>query len=94
MKKGDWGIEILKVENGYLLKDNEGKQLVVETEDDELATTEKLLWEIVNFFNLSGNKYDRERILITRKTGERYTPQKDEKIVKEIISKLQTKNRQ
>ncbi len=80
MKKSDWGIEIIKVENGFAIKDNEGKIMVVEEKDDELSATEQLLWKIVEFFNLMGDKYDKERISITKKTGERYTPKKGEKL--------------
>jgi len=77
MKKSDWGVEVLKVGNGFVLKDNEGHLTVVEEKDgDELASAEELLWKIVEFFNLAGDKYDKERIFITRKTGERYTPPK------------------
>lgn len=92
MRKSDLGVEITRVENGFSIKDNEGKITVVEEKDgDELSCAENLLWEILNFFDLVGNKYDRERLVITRKAGEKYTPKKGEKIIKDIIYRLETK---
>ncbi len=35
MKKSDQGIEITKVENGFLIKDNEGNRTVVEEKDGD-----------------------------------------------------------
>lgn len=93
MKKNDRGLEIIKVENGFSIKDNEGKITVVEEKDgDELAAAEALLWAILEFFNLNGTKHDRERIAVIRKIGERYTLKKGEKILREQHSKLANKD--
>ena len=92
MKKSDVGLEIIQVKNGFLIKDNEGELTVVEEEaDDELSVAEKMLWGVVNFFNLGGDKYDMERIFVVRKIGENYVPQKGDKIITESYRQLAKK---
>jgi len=89
MKKKDWGVEITKVDNGFLIVDNEGKRTVVEEkEDDELSAGEKLLWEIIHFFNLRPSRHERECIRVVREVGDKYTPREGEKIVKEYFFKV------
>lgn len=78
MKKNDWGIEITKVGHGFLIKDNNGNRTVIEEkEGNEIAAAEELLWWIIDFFNLRGNKYDQERLAIIRETGNKYIPEKE-----------------
>ncbi len=95
MKKTDWGLEIIKVENGFLIKSSEGHLTVVEDKSDEdqvsVSAIEELLHHIVEFFNLSGSRYDRERIFVTSQVGDKYEPKPNEKIVKDFIYKLQPK---
>ncbi|MEK7512980.1 MAG: hypothetical protein AAB601_02160, partial [Patescibacteria group bacterium] len=65
MKKSDWGIEITGVKNGFLVKDNNGNTVVIEEEgDDDLSAAEKILCEIIKFFNLGGSRQDRDHILV------------------------------
>ena len=35
MKKSEWGVEIVRIDNGFLIKDNEGKITVVEDRDND-----------------------------------------------------------
>ena len=89
MKKSDWGIEIVRVENGFLIQDNAGNRIAVEEkEDDELSAGEKLLWEVVSFFNLRPSRFKRESIRVIREVGDKYAPQKGERIIKEYFFKV------
>lgn len=99
MKKSDCGLEIRKVEDGFIIKDNEGNEtLATKSEHDELAAAEDLLNQIISYFDLRGSKYDRERIWVVRKIGEKYTPQENEGIVYEhypqlAVTKRHTRNK-
>jgi len=73
----DWKLEIIKVDNGYLIvipeENEEGKiverKIVVEEdEEDELSVHEKMLYEIIEHFGFFGSKHDKERIRIVRET--------------------------
>lgn len=95
MKKSDWGIEITRVENGFLIKDNEGSRTVVEAKaDDDLEAAEQLLQHVLEFFNLEGkSRYDRERLAMIRQVGDKYAPTPEEKIVNEYYRKVVPKTR-
>lgn len=95
MKKSDWGIEITRVENGFLIKDNgESRTVVEEKAGDELEAAEQLLWHVLEFFNLEGkSRYDRERLVVVRQVGDKYAPTPEEKIVKEYYRKVVPKTR-
>lgn len=93
MRKSDTGLEIRKIVNGFIIKDSEENESVVrEKEDDELPATEDLLDEIIEFFGLRGSRYDREGIRVVREVGDKYTLQKDEKIVREYFSKMKNRH--
>lgn len=82
MKKRDWGLEIRKVKDGFIIKDSNGDETVAkESEDDEISAAEDLLHQIIEFFGLRGNRYDRERIRVVREVGNKYTPQEGERVV-------------
>jgi hypothetical protein len=82
MKKSDQGIEIIKASNGFSIKDQDGNITVIqEDENDELSSTEKLLWHIIEFFGLAGDRYARESIAVIRVAGRKYEPQGDEVLV-------------
>lgn len=92
MKKSDHGLEIRRVTRGFVIKDNEGNETVAkENESEGLSVAEDLLNEIIEFFGLRGGRYDRERIRVVREVGDKYTPQKDEKIVREHFSKVKSR---
>lgn len=82
MKLSDWAVEITRIKNGYVCKypDFNGEREYFETEvfsdsdDDELKSGEDLLWWIINHFGLSGSKWDKERLGITRAPGDDYEP--------------------
>lgn len=71
----EWSLKITVVQNGYLLEgqgqtDGEPILFVIEERDnDELYHHERLLWEIMEYFNFQGTKHDPERIQVTRKKG-------------------------
>ena len=77
----------------FSMKDNTGSITVVkEREGDELAVVEELLQEVITFFGLEGDKFDRSRIAVIRQVGHKYTPQKGEKIVKRYYLQLTTRD--
>lgn len=74
-----YGIEIEKVGNGYIIKDlfedETGPRMFVVEEFDgeypELTAGQKLLWYIIDHFNLQGTKHDPVRLkAILEKQGE------------------------
>ena len=80
MKKSDFGIEIIKGKNGFVIEDNEGNLSVAEEEEnDELSAIEKLFWEILDFFEIYGCKHDKERISVIREAGDDYVLSEDGK---------------
>jgi hypothetical protein len=89
MREKAWGVEITKVSNGFTLKDSNGNITVVEEDEtDALSAGEKLLWEIIDYFDLRGSKHDRERILVTRQMGSNYVPGKGDKVASEGIVRV------
>ena len=72
----DWQITIRKAENGFILSHpvelDDGKEdtnfIAVEdpSDGDETVTTQKLLWEIMEYFSLFGSKHDEVRVKIRR----------------------------
>ena len=76
-----WTISITRTDNGFLLEHVEQlddgtettSQYVIEDNvNDELKSGESLLWQVIEFFNLGGSKYDRERLSVTREGGSKY----------------------
>jgi len=76
-----FGVEIRRVENGFIVKAlMENREMVFEdsmeemmgTEDEPLNAIESVLWFIIEYFGYGGSKYSRERLMIIRKRGERY----------------------
>jgi|SRR3989344_4049019 len=82
MKESDCELRIMKVSNGFVLKDSEGKITVVEDrENDEISAGEKLLWEIINLFGLAGDQFGRECLSVIRTAGDEYALREDEQLV-------------
>lgn len=93
MKRSDFGVEIVKVENGFLIRNNEGIRVVIEeVEGDEMAAGEKLIWELMEFFGLRNDDFARERVAIVREAGDEYTPADNEEIVEVTYRKVVKKN--
>ena len=89
MKKSDWGIEIIKTNNGFLIKDNSGEVTVIEeNSDNNSKAAEELLWSVIEFFNLRGSRYEKNRVLVTIEVGDKYQAEKGEKIKREYYYKL------
>jgi len=74
----EWKITITKAVNGYVLSYHEStteddqidiRRIVVEDPDsgDETITTQKMLWEVMEFFNLFGSKHDPVQVKIIRR---------------------------
>lgn len=92
MERDDWGVEIVRTDNGFLIKDNDGKITVVEDNDnDELSSEEKLLWKMISFFNLGGNQFNFECLSIVRTVGDEYTLQKGEQLVSKSYQQVKRK---
>jgi len=72
-----WSLTITRVHNGYLLEgssSSDGTPIKLVKEDDKkdkLKIHERLLWEIIEYFNFGGSKHDKERIQIIRKKQRR-----------------------
>ena len=84
MKLEDFAMLIRREANGYILKypAETGevfiREVIQDDEGDDLKSGEGLLWSVIEYFGLSGSKYDKERLWITRERGERYAGGKDE----------------
>ncbi len=70
-----WQITITKADNGWVLEypsDVEGelepRYLAVEDPPDgnEVKSAQKMLWEVMEYFNLFGSKHDSERLRVIR----------------------------
>jgi len=59
-----WNIEINKVGNGYILKDNEGTRTVIEEKDDEKEGMTALLNFISEYFGFQHDKFGSENLNI------------------------------
>jgi hypothetical protein len=76
MKKTDFGCEIRKVKNGFIMTfyDHEMiesnsflvEETITEKEGDEFYAIEELLWWVAEFFGFYGSKHDEERIGVCR----------------------------
>ena len=89
MEDTDYGIEITRVSNGFILTDSGGNRSVVETrEDNELDATVRLLRGLADFFQLQGSKHDPARLLITVEVGDDYIPQDNEEILEDPLRRL------
>jgi hypothetical protein len=71
-KDSEWSLKITRISNGYLLEPISGSSIVVQDDEhDELKSHERLLWEVMEYFNFQGFKHDPERIFIVRKKQRR-----------------------
>lgn len=69
-----WSIRITKADNGFVLDYDEEIEegvyrrthIAVEDPEDgnECVTTQKLLWEIMEYFGLCGDKHQNERVKV------------------------------
>lgn len=68
----DWFLKIEKVDNGYVLITNgdgegpESRMALQEDGEDPMKVNEEVLWEVMDHFNMSGSKHDKERLRVTR----------------------------
>ena len=46
--------------------------VIRDDENDELKSTEELLWEVIEYFGKQGSRYDAERLRINREPGDKY----------------------
>lgn len=60
-----------ELESGRLLPKSE---IIQDDDYDEIKSGEELLWFILNYFGLGGSRYDRERLWVVRKRGDKYEP--------------------
>jgi len=82
MKKSDWGLEIRCVQDGFIVKDNEGLEYPFQEKEEgnEVDVALDLLRFIIEFFNLRGSRYDRRRVLVIEEVGDKYALQEGEKL--------------
>ena len=50
-----------------------------------------MLWWIINFFDLGGDRYSQERIRVIREVGDKYEPKEGEKITESSYRELDKK---
>ncbi len=92
MKKSDFGMEIIRVDNGYRLRYPNPEmaevgglmipfiESVIEDDDDDgLKSGEQLLWAVIEIMGIGGGRHDAERLTITREPGEKYEGSKGRK---------------
>ncbi len=91
MKKSDFGLEIIRVSNGYQLRYPNPEmdmgdgafpfiESVIEDDDDDgLKGGEQLLWAVMEIMGIGGGRHDAERLTITREPGEKYEGTKGKK---------------
>lgn len=86
---GDYTLSIRRVDDGYILQyrnpewdyeenpDVPGliERVVADSDLDELSSGQELLWRVMDYFSLGGDRYDKERLTITRERGDKYEGQ-------------------
>lgn len=81
MRKNAWAMEIIHKDNGYLIHEADGGEIIEEdviqdSESDDLKSAEELLWEVIEHFCLGGSRHDKERLVIKREPGDKYEGKK------------------
>ena len=72
-----------RVENGYIVylsgdDPNSGAVSICEDDDnDPLKSIESVLWEVIEHFAAGGSRYDKERIVVRREPGDKWSDGKD-----------------
>ena len=67
-----YSLMIVRVDDGYTIQGEEFDRVAEDSETDELRSHEKLLWDVMEYFNFGGTKHDKERLRIVREKGEDY----------------------
>jgi len=71
-----------KVDNGYVLTPDptldQDPQVIEIDDEDETKGFINLLWAITEFFGMSGSRYDKKRICIKTKRGDKWEPAAEE----------------
>ena len=84
----EYALTIRPVKNGYTLTDGEGKVTVIECrggmlEWEDVEANVNLLWDVIDFFGLSNNKFAKEQISVHVEAGRKYELKDGEKWEKE-----------
>jgi len=61
-----WSLTITRINNGYMLHGSDYDSVIEDVEDDPLKSGERLLWDVMDCFNLLGSKHDPERLMVCR----------------------------
>lgn len=76
-------LTITRANNGFILEFEEetedggpypAAETIQDDENDELKSWESLLWFVMEYFALGGSRYDKKRLYIARKQGDKYEP--------------------
>lgn len=72
-----WKLEIERVSNGLILRDEEDETTEVYTfdeSDDNVATAgQHAIWSLMEKLDLTGSRYDKDRLRIRVEPGDKYT---------------------
>jgi hypothetical protein len=82
MKLSDFGVEITRVQNGFVCRypqSNEVREYFETTvfsddDADEIKSAEELIYWLINYFGIGGSRYDAARLTIERVPGDKHEP--------------------
>jgi hypothetical protein len=79
----DFSLHITRVENGYVVSENEDVSVYEEPSGDDITpdpdTLARVLWHVVEYFGGIGSKHDARRIQITVEPGSDYNGPSNER---------------
>lgn len=96
MKKTDFALEIYHCDDGFVVKDNDGKLSPYQNdeadreEENPTSAAVKLFWGIIEFFNINPSRGARERIAVIVEAGDKYVLKKGEKLVSVFYQVVKT----
>jgi len=77
-----WFLTVRRIDNGFHVIDQDGRETAFEEREDyptdnDAQMIQRMLYFIINFFNLGGSKHDAERIYVDVQPGEGCGPSLD-----------------
>jgi hypothetical protein len=85
--KDDWGLVILRADNGFVARTLPEKTLEAFKDDSEedknhVSSARELLLFILDFFNINPSRHERRRLHVIEEAGEKYMLREGEKFEK------------